>query len=162
VIPVGNVPRGLLALLDATAFGNAPPSLAEQIIPTLDLRELFLLNRPEVITGSIANVNAIGDVTTPTQFQVPVGELWYVWSLTVNALTLAGQTLSYAPALYFLGNSQTVGEYVTSGPGESWKTLIKAPFWARSQSRLLIHVSRITGGPVVTTDLNAVVTRLRS
>ena len=162
MIPIGNVPRGLLALLDATAFGEAPTEMTSTVVPTVDIGMQYLLNRPEVITGSIANINAIGDATSPNQFQVPVGELWYVWSFTANALTLAGQTLSYAPALYFLGNSQTVGEYVTSGPGESWKTLIKAPFWARSQSRLLIHVSRITGGPVVTTDLNAVVTRLRS
>lgn len=160
-LTISQYARGLPSLLNLQAGGVGPRELAETIAPSLDLRELLLLNNrvSEPITGQPNPV--VGSNDWGTVLRVPAGELWYVWHYFVASGPGAGEAIDLAPAVDL---DQTaflapVGDYVAATANQNGRAYMRMPLWAGPGSRFGFVVRSLTLQPDVAGAL--VVTKLR-
>lgn len=159
-----NFPLGFLALLDAKSMGQSPSDVSEVYAPTLECRELFLLNR-QVFIGGVAQA-AVNNTTVRTpELTVPAGELWYVWRADWQSASLgAGQAIrligqvanTSANAVCVTPNGRgAVGAAAT----EQVLVCTESPFWMVAGQALGFLAEQLTGAVNVST--HALVTRLK-
>lgn len=110
-LTIQRFPKGLPDFFGMKASGDTPPSLASQIIPSVDVGPFYRVDRlRQAIFSTFGNItNPIG-LFSPSQ-AVPPGEVWDVIGISVGGVcNAAGQAIAVAPAVYLptSGNSQIV------------------------------------------------------
>jgi hypothetical protein len=162
-VKTSNFPQGLLALLDAKSMGQTPSEVADSYAPTLECRELFLLNR-QVFIGS-TNTAAVNNTTVRfAELTVPPGELWYVWAFDVQSASMgAGQALRMVGQI---ANTSANAVAITQGRGATGAAATEqilvsapAPFWLTAGQALGYLAEQLTGAVNVTG--HALVTKLK-
>jgi len=148
-VKTGALPRGLLALVGAQNYGEAPNAISDAIACVLDVTALFLVNDTRVLFGSNAapagGFNSVG-------IQVPVGEVWNVRVFQALCAAGAGASCSFAPALrannvaIALTNTQTAAASTTrhgsTGP-------LPDGLWLTSGTELGVLAGEVVLAPLV-------------
>ena len=123
-------------------MGDAPRNLADQIVPTIDVTEFYLLNRE-----TLADTTSEATVGTRGRWLVPPGELWYVHSWAAySTILVAGNTFRMSMGfglnnVYFPGGAHSV----TGGPGEVVSCFLKDPIWIGPGTFAAYLIEEITG-----------------
>lgn len=149
---IQRVPIGLLDHLGIKSTGDNPSILTDSVIPTVDLTPMYLINRWEYINVTTAVAGAIGVVTaaTPTDLQVPNGQLWIVQDFSVRSAAIPAAT-SYRLTLVAF-NAQTGIPFAfaplaqTSGVGEAVGINWPGPIVLRPGEACGVFVQALTLG----------------
>lgn len=155
---ISNLPRGLLELLGLQSFGETPRNLSDVVVGTVDLNELFLLNRMQAALGSDA-APALGSrffTTTVAGFPpltpVPNNELWYLHEFHVSASPGAATAITVQPRIRASNTSLVYTTPVTiTGAAGNPTVMVPANIprglWLPPGSEFSYLVSAITGAP---------------
>lgn len=140
--------RGLPSLLDLKQRGEGLHFLADQLVATLDVRALYLLqNRETIICGTNA-APTVGALSYSTPFTVPQNELWYVWEYFVTATVGAGEAITLQPGMTFDGiASAPMGPSAAGAANTSLWVPSAKEFWATPGSEFKLMVSALTLTP---------------
>ena len=85
---INRVPRGLLGLLDAKTGGRTPQNADQNLRFGLEQLPFYLADLPQrTATDQDTPVTTSGAHNT---IEIPAGELWFVYSMTVDCAALAG------------------------------------------------------------------------
>lgn len=98
-LTIQRVPRGLLDLLSMKGAGQNPTELEEKITGIIDLTQAYLQDRLVTQTFATPAVGAVGDVGA-TGSNVPAGELWIAYSLSIAGTVAAGNAYRLVPAVF--------------------------------------------------------------
>lgn len=79
-LDIQRVPRGLVELLGMRASGDSPPQLAQQIIGSLELTDMFLADRMRLTSFSSGVALALG--TSITSTGPGPGFMWLVYQIS--------------------------------------------------------------------------------
>jgi hypothetical protein len=159
-LPISSLPKGLVALLGSKGLGESPRELADQVVGTVDLTQMYLLNDREFATGTNAAPAVGGNVFT--QLIVPTGEVWYVHMYGIDTTPGAGAAIDVAPGwrVGALSGILSTGNYVSAAATQNARPFTPAPFLANSGSQFGFNVRSVTLAPQV--DCLVVFTRLRA
>lgn len=156
-------PKGLMAALGLRTDGRLPQFLAETVAPTVDLRDLYLLDTREFIqaTDQPNPVLSANTFPAPSDLTVPSGELWYCWGYTVACSTGAGEAIDLCPSVRYDSTNVAipVGPYKSAAANQHARAGASEPFWAGPGSVLGFVVASLTLQPDVSAAV--VITRLR-
>lgn len=83
---INKIPLGLLNMLGSQTGGKNPFDLAEVVRPTVDLTPFYHAQAFKTTAVSLAYA-AVGD---NVQMEVPAGESWFLYSIGVTILSVAG------------------------------------------------------------------------
>lgn len=158
---IGKLARGLAAALNLKERGRTPGILADQVVETIESRDLFLLDSREFTGFFTNNAPANGFNFFTTRMAVPPGELWYVWHYIVVVTNGVGVTADLCPAINLdgVGAGAVVGRYEASLASQSIRLGNDRPFWAGPGSDFGFVVRSLAGAPSV--QGGAIITRLR-
>lgn len=148
----------MLALRDS---GAAPRLLADQVVGTVSMDELFLIQDRESAAGFSNAAPAVGvNFYTPALI-VPPGELWYVWHYAVVCQPGAGAAIDLAAAVNLDGLSLTctLGDFVAAAAAQQVRARADLPFWAGPGSQMGFVTRSVTLAPTVNAGI--AFTRLR-
>jgi len=155
--------RGLPDLLGLKERGSGPRDFSEQVVGTVNMTELYLLqNRETILSGNnAAPIVGSNFFAAPNDLLVPANELWYCWHYSVSSTPGAGAAIDMAPILLGDGsaNSVNLGFYIAAAATQQARTFMTYPFWAGPGSQLGFTVRSVTLAPTV--NANLVFTRLR-
>lgn len=155
---VSKLPRGLLSALGLQNFGEAPRELAMAYAPTIDVRELFLLDSRETVIFTTQATPVVGS-NFFANGAVPAGELWFVWQYFVGATPGAGEAIRLGPSIQYQSVNMPVGFAETIAATQNGRAFAQAPFWASPGSVFGFWAQSLTLAPDV--DAAAFVTKLR-
>lgn len=139
-------------------MGAVPSEVSAQVVTTVDVTQLLLLNRESISgTGSFASINSIGLLGA-----VPVGELWYVHAFGVSTAVLAaGETIKLT-AGYIQQADYIAGSLPdTAVAGARAEVYIEENFWLGPGGQLGARTNQITTGGTIAVQGNAIISRLR-
>lgn len=91
-VPINRLPWGLLGFLGIKNGGEYPQTLAQQLVPVWDLKELYL-EGASVLAGTASTVGATGYVA---HLSPPPGEVWQVYDFQIVAACGAGEAFTGA------------------------------------------------------------------
>jgi hypothetical protein len=151
-------PLGLVDLFELKS-GQTPSFLAEQIVPTVDVGDLYLLNGRESIQAAVV-AGALGFGTFP-DLNVPPGEIWWVWAYSVTSAAPLGAGQScHAKATVRLGqiNAQAFSPRVSATVGEVFSTEAAKRFYVGAGGGFGYVLESVVAGPI---SIGAVVTFTR-
>jgi hypothetical protein len=154
--------RGLPSLLDLKERGSGPREFADQVVGTVDVKDLYLLTGRETLTSNSNLAPAVDTNFYPgaNSFSVPLGEMWYVWEYSVQCNAGAGAALDFAAcALFDNSTSVVLSPYVQAAATQVRRTYLPKPFWLPPGGVLAFTVAAVTLAPSVTGQV--VVTRLK-
>jgi hypothetical protein len=98
MLTIGKYARALPSLLDLKERGTGPREFSEQVVGTVDLSQLYLLQGREVLVSAVNAAPAVGANFFVPATIVPPGEIWYVWEYAVSSTPGAGAAIDMAPA----------------------------------------------------------------
>lgn len=165
---IQRIPAGLQGFFELKGE-RLPSDLGDQLGAHLELVQWYLETAPS--EHLVATVNAVGIAFfAPAAFVVPNGEVWYLSQASVLTAPLAATTLAGA-ALAVRRNTPTVSTNVvigTSPPavvgaaGATSRALstLNRPIFLLPQDQLGWYVHTLTGAPIDTVELQAIITRL--
>lgn len=163
-VDIAKLPRGLTSLLSLRDQGATPRLLADQVVQTLDSRDLFLLDTRVLIDVAHQLAPAIGYNQFTVPIVVPAGELWYCWHYFVSASVAAAEAIQLCAA--FQPDGLPIGVPLsplyppaTAAAGAREIRVGGSNFWAGPGTIFGFHVETITGAPSV--DGGLVVTKLK-
>ena len=161
MIPVSNYIRGLSSILNAKNSGRLPSEAADQIVLTLDTRELFLINTRIYQDLGATGALAVGANPYTVPVVVPPGELWYIWYYVVAVTAGAGAAVRYCAS--FSPDSGNLGvpvgvDYVSTAANEATRN-VATDFWAGPGSTFSVLVQSVTLAPTASAGL--ILTKLR-
>jgi len=155
--PIINRPQGLVSLLGLRDMGGVPREFADVVAPTVDLTDLFLVDR--------TTVNAQQTFTTATTWNaitVPPGELWRVhqWGFRGGPL-LAGERIGVG---LYIGDpfvTPITGAFRANHTGEFVIGAASSMFWAKAGAVLGVYCTDIVTAGSIGIETTVYVTRLR-
>lgn len=149
--PVQALPEGLLDVLGVKNAGRYPDELAGSIVGTLDLAELFNMQRYQLVVESALSLTGVG--STLTALTVPTNEIWwvraYMWVCTLGAgMTCKFRVFTGLPQL--AGNTSDDCEIDAGASGTTGDRIraVKRNFWANSGWTFGAQAVTNTGGPI--------------
>ena len=122
---INRVPQGLLGLLDTKTLGKNPDDLSNTIVPTVDLKDLFLVNsglQQDIVTA--AAVTSASLLTPVALVSVPAGELWFVLNVTAEVIVGLSPGADYRVVPILNGPGGFAGAQILQGNGEPTNTTI--------------------------------------
>jgi len=166
-VKISGFPAGLLSLLDAQNFGEAPNELLSGISPTVDLAHMFALSKQVAISGSNSSITAAGFALMTAGLVlpvVPVGEVWHVklWSGIVQ--TVAANQWGGAIAVRLNGLIMPVTPYIYTGNAA---TPEQAPFGYADDlllppgTEIGLYTSYKTGGTAAVASVGCIAARYK-
>jgi hypothetical protein len=132
---ISGIARGFLSLLDSNNFGEQPRVLVEQIMPTVGMEDLYLLQKQRFVFGGtagnlVAGFNSVLDAAG-LPLIVPTGEIWKVFHVDASVVPAAAASGIFAPALQAEGTTVPLADsapYVAST--RAWSVAkVPAPWW---------------------------------
>lgn len=157
---LSNPPRGLVSLTGLRDMGDVPRDLVPQVMSSIDITDLLLLNR-ETLDGSGIFITAQGSLDLGPEFTVPPGELWYIHDYSVLIDCNAGSTTTVYP-FYQETNSTGVSVGLPVTVPASTRGFVRdadQARWAVPGAALRLYVAAFTGAPSCAGA--AIITRLR-
>ena len=154
--------KGLPSLLEFKERGSGPRDFADQVVGTVDLGPLYLLQNRETLQSGVNAAPTAGTnfYPAPETLSVPVGEIWFVHEYSVIGTAGAGAALDFAAgALFDNSTSVNLSPYVQAAATQSRRTYLPKPFWLPAGGVLIFSVASVTLAPTVSAQ--AVITRLR-
>jgi hypothetical protein len=150
--------KGLPAILGLKERGRGIPVLSDILNATADIRDLYLLEGRETVNLTNIAAPAVGLNVFPEI--VPVGELWYIWSLAIAATPGAGAAIDMTVSA-FLENLGTWNprEFVAAAATQHIRQTTVLPFWAGPGSTFGAAVRSVTLAPPISGSI--VATKLR-
>jgi len=157
---INTLPIGLLSMLGLKEQGRNPDTLLGQVIPTLDLRDLYATQLQDNAAEVVSAATATGTFAVGAM-KVPNNEIWYVQHFSVACNTSAVQTIDMAPIAKFLTLGMPLGIYQSAPINAELRCAASnVPFFARPGTEFGVGVKTLTGGPI-NVSLQAVFARLR-
>jgi hypothetical protein len=152
---------GIASLVGLRDGGAIPGDFAETIAPTIEMRDLFLLNYREFFITDAVAAPAVGANFYATDLIVPPTELWYVWSYHITVTAGAGAACDACPGIILDGcpTLLPLSPYQAAAATQQCKTGTNTPFFAGPGSRFGALVRSVTLVPNIYGA--AVYTRLR-
>lgn len=157
---ISNPPRGLVSLTGLRDMGDVPRELVPQVMSSIDVTELLLLNR-ETLDGSGVFITAQGALDIGTEFIVPPGELWYVHDFSVLIDCNAGSTTTCYAFYQETSSTGVAVGFPVNVPASTRGFARDFDFnrWAVPGAALRLYVAAFTGAPSAAGT--AIITRLR-
>lgn len=150
---IQRTPTGLLDLLGMQSTGNLPHSLDKAVQSSVDVFDLYTIDRLRVTFGQTPVIAGIG--FQGANFGPPPGELWVVYSLNVTSGALAAaSSISWCYVTNRQG-STSQGQLLNSpqlltGPAAFADGLIfDRPLILRPGDILGLQIGAVTGVPAV-------------
>lgn len=146
---IQRIPRGLLDLLGLRGYGDTPHLLGQNLVGTVDLSPLYLLDRQETIITNTNNLAGVGFYQTAAIGEVPEGEMWILSNVTAlsNALA-AGNIIRGRIAI----QRQAAGNWDASAvesrettTGAQWLLGWDVVKYLRAKDRLGVYIAEVTG-----------------
>jgi hypothetical protein len=152
--------RALPSLLDLKERGKGPSQFSEQVVGTVQLNDLYLLQGRETINTTTQAAPAVGANGFSTPFVVPPGEIWYVWEYAVSTTAGAGAAIDMQPSLLFDNTANLpVGPFVAAAATQAIRAGMDRTRWATPGTEFSFVVRSVTLAPTVIGAV--VVTKLR-
>jgi hypothetical protein len=152
--------RALPSLLDLKQRGKGPSQFSEQVVGTVALEELYLLQGRETFNTSTQPAPAVGANGFSTAMVVPANEIWFVWEYAVSTTPGAGAAIEMQPALLYDNTANLpVGAFVAAAATQAIRAGMDRTRWATPGTEFSFVVKSVTLAPVVIGAL--VVTKLR-
>jgi len=151
-----------MALLALRNSGEAPQLIADQLVATADLTDLYLLDTRERIDTLTEPAPAVGfNVYSTGDFTVPAAELWYVWAYALIAAPGGAEAIRLCPCVLIDGTPMATptGDMESAAANEQVRPWSRSKFWLGPGSQLGFIVQSVTGAPAV--NASAIITRLR-
>jgi len=148
---IQRTPTGLLDVLGMQSTGNLPHSLNAEVVATVDVGNLFTIDRLARGAGTTAVIAGIGFATA--NVGPPPGELWLVDTIQVNSGALAAASaIRYVPAVIRQGlavNSQYFGDqqYVANPNTLGASVIFTRPLILRPGDIMGAQILEVTGAP---------------
>jgi len=157
---IGKYARALPSLLDLRERGMGPREFSEQVVGTVELTQLYLLQNRETVV-SVATVALVVGANFPaTPLVVPAGEIWFVHLMNTTVAPGAGAQADIAPAVVFDGTTtMVVGGFVNAAATQQARAFSNASFVATPGSSFGLIVRSVTLAPVA--DVSLLVTKLK-
>lgn len=156
---ISKYPAGLLGLLGLQTFGVTPKDLADQVVPIVDLTDLYLAGTQTVINGNVnplaAGPNAIASML------VPSGEVWHVWSIDCQAFVPAASSVQLATYVVIDGTTHMLTPQLVAAANETKVTVREGRIWLKAGAQIGVYASSLVGAAVVGASC-ALVTRLKA
>lgn len=154
---LASLPRGLLALIGAQNFGEAPKEMGNQVVPTIDVTKLYLLNEHRQTFGSTATpTNGYNSLIT-----VPAGEVWNIRAMAALMSNGVGVTGAVVPAVRANNATTAMATSLAVAASSSRYVGLPCDLWMPSGADLGVLCSDIAGGNP-TVALNIVYTPYRA
>lgn len=157
---IGKYARALPSLLDLKERGQGPGEFSEQVVGTIDLVQLYLLQGRE--TNNTVNQAApvVGQNSWGTPLFVPANEVWYVHQYFCTSQVGAGAAVDLCPSMNPDGTAGfPLGPYVAGAATQNVRAGMNAPFIATPGTELTFCVRSVTLAPSIAGAL--LVTKLR-
>jgi hypothetical protein len=156
---IQRLPVGLLDLLGMQSTGDTPHSIAESVIPSIELTDLYLTDRLASIFGSSGALNATTSGNVANQGP-PDGYQWLLYGCSyTSGAVAAAASISWVPAIYraSLGAYQAFGEkQLLAATQIAAKGIwFERPLVMRPGDRCGYIVADVTGVPALTLNLNS-------
>jgi hypothetical protein len=160
MLNIGKYARALPSLLDLKERGTGPREFSEQVVGTIELTQLYLLQNRETVASGATGALVVG-VNLPTvPLVVPAGEIWFVHLMNTTVAPGAGAQADIAPAVIFDGSTtMCVGAFVNAAATQQARAISQAPFVATPGSSFGLIVRSVTLTPVA--DVSLLVTKLK-
>lgn len=154
--------RALPSLLDLKERGMGPREFSEQVVGTIELTQLYLLQSRESVASAATAALIVGVNASTVPLVVPPNEIWYIHLMNVTVAPGAGAQADIAPAVRFDGASSPtliVGGYQNAAATQQARAFSQAPFVATPGSEFLVLVRSVTLAPVA--DISLLLTKLK-
>jgi hypothetical protein len=152
--------RGLPSLLDLKERGMGPREFSEQVVGTIDLTPLYLLQGRETLSLSPQAAPAVGQNSWGVAVIVPANEIWYVWQYSAAASPGAGAAIELTSSANFDGTAGfALGPIDGASATQHVRTRIQAPIIATPGTEFTFLVRSVTLAPLVSGAIQ--VTKLR-
>jgi hypothetical protein len=128
--PINNIPAGLLSLLGSKGAGGYPHDLADAVVSTINVFDLYAAINREALTSAVVAA-AVGSIFYP-DLNVPGGQIWYVEEYQVCCNVGAGAAIDFAPAYVYnaVGPNSVVGVYQAGAATQNVRAPMNRPrFW---------------------------------
>lgn len=148
--PLSNLPIGLLDLVGVRGSPQYPNSLAETIVPMLDISRYIEAYSAELLSETIAvAVVGLGSFLT---LQVPQNEAWLVMEHTVTAVTGAAELLRMravtstptSGAAHVVSGEEAASSMTDAAAASSILATLRGPFVINGPTVPGVWVERIT------------------
>jgi len=162
---IQRLPVGLLDLLGMQSTGDTPHMISGEVVPIVDLINLYLTDRLAGQNAATANVAAVGSLLS-TVGPGP-GEQWMVYGLTGSSTGALAAATGFTANLTI--NRASAGfvqfltpPYAVANPG-LWAGGISfdTPFIMRPGDKVGVWISAITGAPASGINCTAIYSALR-
>lgn len=152
--------KGVPSLLGLKDRGRGIPFLADSVVGTINVRDLYLLDTREYLEQAALAIAGVGPQYF-TNLRVPPGELWYVWEFSVSSSPGAGAAVDVAAAYNAEGLPQlaNVGPYTAIAATQNGVSSSLRPFWAGAGTAFAGNVRSFTLAPTLYCGL--LLTRLK-
>lgn len=156
--------KGFLSLIDTQNFGMAPKTLADFVQPTIEMGDLYLLNKQSGFFGSnAAPANGFNLLTAPAGIvsRVPDAEVWRLHALSIIIACGAGAAINAAPAVRIDGNAIPLAPLQVVAATQTLVSVASTPpLWLNAGTELGFYAQGTTLAPVIAWQ--AIVSRLRA
>lgn len=160
MLEISKYARALPGLLDLKERGTGPRLFSEQVVGTVELTQLYLLQNRETLVSGLSPALVVGINGPTVPLTVPPNEVWFVHLMNVTVVPGAGAQADIAPAVQFDGSTtMIVGPYGNANALQQVRVPSQAPFIATPGSSFLILCRSVTLAPQ--SDITLLVTKLR-
>jgi hypothetical protein len=148
---IQRLPAGLLDLLGMQSTGDTPHLISGEVVPMLDLIDLYLVDRLRGTNAATANVAAPGSLLT-TVGPTP-GEMWLCYGLSASSNGALAAATGYTANLLVNRPSTGFSQFITLPQAVANPALFatgvtfQKPLIMRPGDTLGIWVSAVTGAP---------------
>lgn len=162
---IQRIPTGLLDLLGMQSTGNLPHSLDQAVQSSVDVFDLYTVDRLRLTFGQTPVIAAIGFQSAA--FGPPPGELWVVYSLNVTSGALAAaSSISWCYVVNRQGSAaqgQLINEpeLISGTAAFASGTGFPRPLILRPGDILGLQVGLVTGVPAVAPFVTAWIVSLK-
>jgi hypothetical protein len=157
---IGKYARALPSLLDLKERGKGPNQFSEQVVGTVDLTQLYLLQGRETINTVNNAAPAVGQNSWGTPLLVPANEVWFVHHYLATSQVGAGAAVDLATSMNPDGTAGfMLGDYVAGAATQNVRARASLPFIATPGTELTFLVRSVTLAPSIAGAL--LVTKLK-
>jgi hypothetical protein len=152
--------RALPALLDLKERGSGPRSFSDQVVGTISMDALYLLQGRETFNPTNQTVISVGANAWGATLTVPPGEIWFVWEYSVASSPGAGAAVTLCPSLSYDGvGNIPLCQFQSAAANEVVRNAMVGTRWATPGTEFSFIVKAQTLSPTVSGSIQ--VTKLR-
>jgi hypothetical protein len=162
---IQRLPSGLLDLLGMQSTGDTPHLISGEVVPIVDLMNMYLTDRLRGQNAATANVTVVGNL--PSTVGPAAGEQWLVYGITGSSTGALAAATGFTANLFINRASTGFVQFITppyavANPalwagGVSWTE----PVIMRPGDTVGVWISAVTGAPASGINCTAIYVPLR-